>query len=762
MVERSTSCTWRPGWGRVFGRSYALAAATSRPDPRRPWLTPPYVLGAACDGRRGYFLDRGHTPAFLAAHDDLPIAMHDAAFVLAVLNVLDPGGGVYDLVDRDHVRDPLILHRLLCLAEEGHTADDEGRSTLAYCAGLYLGAGATADPLDSRGDPVRTSYGRWLNRDPREIEPAHLELLARDAAVTRRLHRRLRERLEAALGGASRAWGHVSDEWLGRQIRRWGPSTSHIQLRAAIVLREITANGLRVDVGRSESAVAGVRAAASELRAELVAHGYLPGQEGSRAAVGRILTRIERGREGPALARNSDGRISTSADALAGLAAVDPFARTLLDYQTLESLESSFLSKMGRSVLHPSFDVLKTTGRTSSSGEIGAHNLPRDERVRRCFVARPGHVLAVLDFAAIEMATLAQACLTQFGLPSGLADALNAGRDPHRMVAALATGKAEAEVTGDDRRRAKPINFGKPGAMGDATLKEYARSSYGVDLSDAQVKALSGAWFDLFPEMDEFLRGESDAGLDAARFFRLTPRSFYEHTGSRSFLDHPEAGPEGRPSRILGWMFLKALRDEAPATGGGRPYDACELGYFWARLARRADALPAGLRAAALSRRPSPALRRGVMGLLGRAPVFTATGRLRAGATFAARHNNVFQGLAADGAKLALWLVWRAGYRIVNFVHDELVVELPEGPAAPAEARRVAALMVEGMRMVVPDVRVAVEYALATSWANADRLGATAVVASDDPDLARVAAGSPPAWPRQGRPEAKRAPRLSR
>ncbi len=385
---------WGPEMGRVFGRSYALAAATSRPDPRRPWLTPPYVLGAACDGRRGYFLDRGHTPAFLAAHDDLPVAVHDAAFVLAVLHALDPGAGVYGLVDRDLVSDPLILHRLLCLAEQGQTDDGEGRSTLAYCAGLYPGAGVTGDPLGRRGDAVRASYGRWLNRDPREVEPAHLERLARDAAVTRRLDRHLRKRLEAVLTGSTRAWGHVSDRWLGRQIRRWGPSTSLIQLRAAIVLRDIAANGLRVDLGRSELAVAGVRAAIAELRGELVAHGYLPGQASSRAALGKILARIERKHAGPGarphvrrpdldLGRRRWPRSPRST----------PSCGTLLEYQSLETLESNFLSKMGRSVLHPSFDVLKTTGRTSSFGEIDAQNLPRDERVRRCFVPRPGHVL---------------------------------------------------------------------------------------------------------------------------------------------------------------------------------------------------------------------------------------------------------------------------------------------------------------------------------------------------------------------------------
>jgi hypothetical protein len=66
----------------------------------------------------------------------------------------------------------------------------------------------------------------------------------------------------------------------------------------------------------------------------------------------------------------------------------------------------------------------------------------------------------------------------------------------------------------------------------------------------------------------------------------------------------------------------------------------------------------------------------------GRRPVFTSTGRLRAGATFCSARNRVFQGLAADGAIYGLWLVWRAGHKIVNFIHDQLVIE------APADYRR--------------------------------------------------------------------------
>jgi DNA polymerase I-like protein with 3'-5' exonuclease and polymerase domains len=99
--------------------------------------------------------------------------------------------------------------------------------------------------------------------------------------------------------------------------------------------------------------------------------------------------------------------------------------------------------------------------------------------------------------------------------------------------------------------------------------------------------------------------------------------------------------------------------------------------------------------------------------------VLTLTGRLRSHTDFCARHNAVFQSLAADGAKLALWKLWRNGFRIVNFVHDEIVVELPkqDDSALYKELEEmVKRLMVEGMREVVPDVRITVESNISDCW----------------------------------------------
>jgi DNA polymerase I-like protein with 3'-5' exonuclease and polymerase domains len=708
---------WQPHLGRVFTGTFAFDCETKRIDDQHPWITPAYVLGAAFDGQRGYFLLREQVVAFFQIHHDLPVVFHSAPFDLAVLHTLAPELDVYTWVEQNRVWDTYLLHRLYVLGSEGHAANGTGKASLGHCADVYLKVELPKDAVDSRGQPVRLSYGRWLNQPPQQIEPVYLEYLARDVIATRQIYRALWKRLQGLLAGSSPVWGFVSPEWLKQQVQQWGPQTHHLQLRAAIVLQAITANGLHLDLDGKAGLAAGLQQQLEQQYAQLRQQGYLADGPGSQSSLQAQFKRLEAKHREVRFPRTANGCYATSQEALQDLAPTVPFVQLLLAYRATQKLFSAFVAKMARSVVHPAFDVLTRSGRTSSFGEINAQNLPTDDRVRSCFIPKRGHVFLDADYSTIELVTLAQACRTQFGFDSKMAEALNQGKDLHTLVAARVQGKAEADVTKEERKNAKPINFGKPGGMGNPALQHYAKASYGVSLSDTEVRELSDAWFGLFPEMQMFLADSDDMPQELATLLDLTLAGHYQHTGDGRFAQHPEnAATMDQPSAILGGMLLKVVKEASPQTQGRRPYSEGDQDYLWSRLEAQAHLLAPMLQPDVTQRQPSIRLQRAVMALVGRAGVFTLTGRLRANATYSARHNTIFQGLAADGAKQALWLLWRAGYRIVNFVHDQVLVEVPAHEDLQAHADRVRQWMIAGMQRVVPDVRVEVQYAATNRW----------------------------------------------
>jgi hypothetical protein len=134
---------WKPAAGRVFATAFSFDSETTLIDDQYPWLTPAYVLGAAFDGRQGFFVPRDAVEAFFEAHEGVRVVLHNAPFDLAGLDLLARSLRVYELVERDLVWDARLLHRGYTLATEGHTASSKGQSTLEHCAELYLGAAET-------------------------------------------------------------------------------------------------------------------------------------------------------------------------------------------------------------------------------------------------------------------------------------------------------------------------------------------------------------------------------------------------------------------------------------------------------------------------------------------------------------------------------------------------------------------------------------------------------------------------------------------
>ncbi len=96
----------------------------------------------------------------------------------------------------------------------------------------------------------------------------------------------------------------------------------------------------------------------------------------------------------------------------------------------------------------------------------------------------------------------------------------------------------------------------------------------------------------------------------------------------------------------------------------------------------------------------------------------TITGRVRSKASYCSACNYPFQGLVADGAKWAMWYLWLEGFRMVNFIHDEVIFELKEDdPELHTKIDRIKQLMLFGMRRVLPDITgLKAEGSLSRSW----------------------------------------------
>lgn len=99
-----------------------------------------------------------------------------------------------------------------------------------------------------------------------------------------------------------------------------------------------------------------------------------------------------------------------------------------------------------------------------------------------------------------------------------------------------------------------------------------------------------------------------------------------------------------------------------------------------------------------------------------KATTSTITGRMRAGCTFTQAKNFPFQGLAADGAKISLFNLVVAGFRVLNYVHDEFVIEIPDDDSIEGQRFQAEQIMIQGMRQVCPDVQIRIESEVCDYW----------------------------------------------
>jgi DNA polymerase-1 len=206
----------------------------------------------------------------------------------------------------------------------------------------------------------------------------------------------------------------------------------------------------------------------------------------------------------PATRKTKTG-YTTDAKALEELALLDPIVVDILAYRSLTKLKGTYLDTLPGLVnpttgrLHTAFhQAVAATGRLSSS-DPNLQNIPirtvEGRRIREAFAAPPGRMLIALDYSQIELRILAHLS----GDPN-LVSAFIEGTDVHRRTAAEVFTVPEAEVTDEQRRIAKAVNFGVV----------YGQTAFGLAQQLGIPRGKAGsyirAYFDRVPGVDRYMR----------------------------------------------------------------------------------------------------------------------------------------------------------------------------------------------------------------------------------------------------------------
>lgn len=205
--------------------------------------------------------------------------------------------------------------------------------------------------------------------------------------------------------------------------------------------------------------------------------------------------------------RKTKSGYSTDASVLEGLRDQHPVVSKILEFRQLSKLKGTYVDALPLLVdskthrVHTNFNqTVAATGRLSSS-DPNLQNIPiRTEvgqKVRRAFIpGRPGDVLLSADYSQIELRVLAH--MTDDPV---LVDAFARGEDIHARTAAEVFGIPQAQVTANQRRLAKVVNFGLFYGLSDFGL---ARDT-GMSREEAQ--AFIDAYFRAYNRVREFLEG---------------------------------------------------------------------------------------------------------------------------------------------------------------------------------------------------------------------------------------------------------------
>lgn len=275
-----------------------------------------------------------------------------------------------------------------------------------------------------------------------------------------------------------------------------------IEQPLAMVLADMEITGVCVDVDALGDAARQINARIENLEKEIW---DMAGEEfniGSPGRVGEIL--FDKLKLDPKAKKLKSGRYSTNEEVLEKIAHLNPIVGRILDYRRLRKLVNTYLTALPENIdprtgrIHTTYNQTVTaTGRISSS-DPNLQNIPVRQgdgrEIRRAFTASPGRLFLSADYSQIELRLVAD-----FADDEVMLQAFRDGTDIHAVTAARIFHKDVADVTPDERRKAKTANFGIL----------YGISAFGLanrlNISRSEAKELIDSYFAMFPSIRRYM-----------------------------------------------------------------------------------------------------------------------------------------------------------------------------------------------------------------------------------------------------------------
>ncbi|ELA8115557.1 DNA polymerase I [Vibrio parahaemolyticus] len=215
----------------------------------------------------------------------------------------------------------------------------------------------------------------------------------------------------------------------------------------------------------------------------------------------------------PVVKKTPSGTPSTNEEVLQELALDYPLPKLILEYRGLAKLKSTYTDKLPKMInpstgrVHTSYhQAVTATGRLSST-DPNLQNIPiRNEegrRIRQAFVAPAGYKILAVDYSQIELRIMAHLSGDQ-----ALLDAFRDGKDIHAATAAEIMGVSIDQVSSEQRRRAKAVNFGLIYGMSAFGLAKQL----GIPRGEAQ--AYMDKYFERYPGVMQYMEDTRSAAAD--------------------------------------------------------------------------------------------------------------------------------------------------------------------------------------------------------------------------------------------------------